>query len=339
MLMAWLLFGLSAVVIVIAGTKLSHYGDRIAEHTGLGRLWIGVVLLAAATSLPEVFTAVSAVLIDAPDIAVGDLLGAGLSNMLTLALIDLAYRHKRVWQQAALEQALIATLAVMLTGLAGLLIVVRQPIPLWNVGLGTFAIAVIYVLGMRVVLRQEGMRRREEQLKRVVEAEEAEANLPVVAGALKRAVVGFALAAVGILAAAPLLAESAKEIAEATGISTTFIGTSLVAITTSLPELVTSFAAVRLGAFDLAVGNLFGSNAINMAVLFLADVAYRKGPLLASIEPSHAVTALVSILLMSVGLMGIIYRAEKRFVLIEPDSVLMIVGYGLGMWLLFRIGG
>ena len=337
--MAWLMFLASAAVIVGAGTKLSQCGDRIAEHTGLGRLWIGVVLLAAATSLPEVFTAVSAVLIDAPDIAVGDLLGAGLSNMLTLALIDLVYRQKRVWRQAALEQALIASLAMTLTGLAGLLILVRQPLPLGHVGLGTVAIAVIYLLGMRVVFRQEDMRRHAAQLERVVEAEETERNRPVVAGALKRAMTGFALATVGIVVAAPFLAESAKEIAEATGISTTFIGTSLVAITTSLPELVTTFAAVRLGAFDLAVGNLFGSNAFNMAVLVLADLAYRKGPLLATVSSTHAVTAFVSLLLMSVGMMGIIYRAEQRFVLIEPDSLLMIVGYGLGMALLFRVGG
>lgn len=339
MLMALGLFLLSAVVILIAGTKLSHYADRIAEHSGLGRLWIGVVLLAGATSLPEVFTAVSAVLLDAPDIAVGNLLGAGLSNMLTLALIDVAYRQKRIWQQAALEQALIAGLAVILTGLAGLLIIVKQPFPLWHVGLGTVAIAVIYVLGMRVVFRQEGMRRRAQQLERVVEAEEAASTRPVAAGALRQSLTGFALAALGILVAAPVLAESAKELAEATGISTTFIGTSLVSITTTLPELVTTFAAVRLGAFDLAVGNLFGSNAFNMAILLPADLAYRKGPLLAAVDPTNAATAFVSILLMSVGVMGIIYRAEKRFMLIEPDSLLMILGYGLGMWLLFRISG
>jgi cation:H+ antiporter len=337
MLAAGGMFLLSAVVILIAGTKLSHYADRIAEHSGLGRLWIGVVLLAGATSLPEVFTAVSAVLLDAPNIAVGNLLGAGLSNMLTLALIDVVYRQKRIWRQAALEQALIAGLAVILTGLAGLLIVVKQPLPLWHVGLGTVAVAVIYVLGMRVVFRQESMRRRAQELERMVEAEET-SNRPAAAGALKRALTGFALAALGILVAAPLLAESAKELAEATGISTTFIGTSLVAITTTLPELVTTFAAVRLGAFDLAVGNLFGSNAFNMAILLPADLAYRKGPLLATVEPTHAVTAFVSILLMSIGVMGIIYRAEKRFMLIEPDSLLMIMSYGLSMWLLFRIG-
>lgn len=187
MLTAGGMFLFSAVIILIAGTKLSHYADRIAEHSGLGRLWIGVVLLAGATSLPEILTAVSAVLLDEPNIAVGNLVGAGLSNMLTLALIDLAYRQKRIWQQAALEHTLIAGLAIILTGLAGLLIVIRQPLPLWPIGLGTLAIALIYVLGMRVVFRQDEMRRRAQQLARMVDAEETAANHPVGTGALKRA--------------------------------------------------------------------------------------------------------------------------------------------------------
>lgn len=103
-----------------------------------------------------------------------------------------------------------------------------------------------------------------------------------------------------------------------------------------MPELVTAVAAVRLGAFDLAVGNLFGSNAFNMAAFLFADLAYREGGLLVSVSSAHALTALWSILMMNIGLMGIIYRAEKRFMLIEPDSLLMIVSYVLGLWLLFR---
>jgi cation:H+ antiporter len=91
-----------------------------------------------------------------------------------------------------------------------------------------------------------------------------------------------------------------------------------------------------LGAFDLAVGNLFGSNAFNMAAFMFADLAYRDGGLLSSVSSTHALTALWSILMMNIGLMGIIYRAEKRFMLIEPDSLLMIVSYVLGLWLLFR---
>jgi cation:H+ antiporter len=335
--MAWITFVLSGLAIIFAGTKLSQYGDRIAEYSGLGRLWIGVVLMAAATSLPEMLTVISAVLIDAPDLAVGDLFGAGLTNMLTLALIDLAHRTKRVWQQTALDQALIASLAVIMTGLAGLLIMVKHSVSIVQIGAGTLAIAVIYLFGMRVVLRQESMRRRAEQLQRVVQSTGA-SDHTMKKHSLKQAGLGFAAAAGGILIAAPLLADSAVQIAETTGISSTFIGTSLVAIVTSLPEMVTAFAAVRMGAFDLAVGNLFGSNAFNMGILFFADMAYRKGPLLGAVNNAHAVTALVSILLMSVGIMGIIYRAEKRFFFVEPDSALMILGYLIGMGLIFSLG-
>lgn len=337
--MPWLIFLGSAVVIVYAGTKLSRYGDQIAEKTGLGGLWVGALLMAGATSLPEVFTTVSASLLDAPNLAVGDLLGATMTNMLTLGAVDLYYRQKRVWQRVALEHALVASLAITLTGITGFFVLLDTDVTLWGVGVGSLVLAVIYVLGMRLVFLQEDLKRRERERESVIHAVEGKRRAGGSPPGLRRASVGFAAAALAILVAAPLLADSAVKIAEATGISTTFIGTSLVAITTSLPELVTTFAAVRLGAFDLAVGNLFGSNAFNMCVMFFADVAYRPGSLLNAVNNTHAVTALVGILLMNVGLMGIIYRAKKRFPLIEPGGVLIVVGYLLGMWMLFRLGG
>jgi cation:H+ antiporter len=331
--MAWLMFAGSAAVIVVAGTRLSRYGDRIAELTGLGRLWIGTVLLASATSLPEVFTTVSAGLLDAPDLAAGDLFGAGMSNMLTLGLIDQLHRSKRVWQQAAFEHTLVAALAMVLTGLAAFFILFRANLEHAGLGLGSLLLLLLYVLGMRLVFRQEDVKRRQREQEVLAEAEDGRLRTRA---ALRKAMLGFAVAALALLVAAPLLAGSAKEIAARTGITTMFIGTSLVAITTSLPELVTCLAAVRLGAFDLAVGNLFGSNAFNMAAFAFADLAYREGPLLSAVSPAHVLTALWSILLMNLGLMGIIYRVEKRYFLIEPDSFVMIFGYFLGLWLLFR---
>lgn len=333
-MIAWLQFVASSAVIVMAGAKLSHYGDRIAELTGLGRLWVGVVLIAGATSLPEVVTDVSAALIDAPDLAVGDLFGSNMANMLILGLIDLANRQRRVWQQVAFEQTLIASLAVALTGLAAVFILFNANIAYAGVGVDTLLLFFAYVFGMRVVYRQEDLKRRQRARERVVESTFPTHDPAVRRQAARSAVAGFTLATLAIFITAPFLASSAKDIAEQTGLGTTLVGTTLVAMTTSLPELVTAFASVRAGAFDLAVGNLFGSNAFNMAALFITDVAYRQGPLLNSISPAHAMTGLWSIVLMNIGLMGIIYRAEKRFLLIEPDSALMIIGYVIGLWLL-----
>ncbi len=339
-LFAWPAFALSAAVVVLAGTRLSHYGHRIAELSGLGGLWIGAVLMAAATSLPELFTDISAALLAAPDLAVGDLFGSSMVNMLVLGIIDLVHRQKRVWQQAALEHALMAGLAVVLTALAALFLSLESEIPLRVAELECAFIALLYLLGMRIVYRQESARRRQREMEKVVEAAEAlTGEAPDRPAELLRAALGFATAAGVILVSAPILALSAREIAEATGISTSFVGSSLLAVTTSLPELVTALAAVRLGAFDLAVGNLFGSNAFNMAALFAVDLAQRPGALLTSVAPVHAISALVAILLMNIGIMGLLYRAEKRILLIEPDSALMIVGYALGMGLLFLAGG
>ncbi|MBI3245150.1 MAG: hypothetical protein HYZ50_01440 [Deltaproteobacteria bacterium] len=121
--MPWLVFLLSAAAIIVAGTKLSLYGDRIAEHSGLGRVWIGSVLLAGATSLPEILTDINAALLEAPDLAVGDLFGSNMANMCILGIVDLLSRRRQVASQVAHAHALSAALAMMLTSLAALFLV------------------------------------------------------------------------------------------------------------------------------------------------------------------------------------------------------------------------
>jgi cation:H+ antiporter len=119
---------------------------------------------------------------------------------------------------------------------------------------------------------------------------------------------------------------------------TTFIGASLVALATSLPEMVTSLAAVRLGAYDLAVGNLFGSNAFNMMLVLPLDLAYTKGSLLQAVSATQVTAGLLAIILMSIGIMGVIFRKEKRWYLLEPDSLILALAYFVGLFLLFRMG-
>ena len=228
-------------------------------------------------------------------------------------------------------------MAIFLTGLAAFFVLYGSDVKLGGVGIGSMLLLLLYIFGMRLVFRQESSKWRQREQGKVVEGQTAEEPKQLSKREeLRRASIGFAVATLGLLVAAPFLAGSANAIAEQSGISATFIGTSLVGISTSLSELVTAIAAVRLGASDLAVGNLFGSNAFNMAAFFFVDVAYRGGSIFNAISDTHAMTALWSIPLMSIGLMGIIYRVEKRYVLIEPDSFLIILGYCLGLWLLFQ---
>ena len=330
-------FLVAGVVIVFAGTALARYADAIAETTKLGRIWIGSVLLAGATSLPELTTDVAAVRFGATDLAVGDLFGSSMANMLILAVIDLMPPRRHVLQHVTFDHALAACLAIALNALAAVLVLVRPEASLGWVGPGSLLLFLVYVAGMRAVYRHS-LRDHAPAPPPVDEAAPPTAptapaeTRPVMS--LRRAVLGFSVAALVVLAAGPAFAWSAKGIAELTGLGNTFVGTSLVGLATSLPELVACIAAVRMGSFDLAVGNLFGSNAFNMAIFLPLDLV-QPGSLFATLDPSHAVSGLFAVVLMSLGLAAIVYRAKRRFAMLEPDSLLMLVVYAAALWLLY----
>lgn len=323
-----LVFLASGLGVVLAGTALARQAEIIAEASGLGRLWVGSILLATATSLPELTTDIVAVRLRSPDLAVGDLFGSSMANMLVLALIDLLPRRGRVLRLATFDHALAACLAISLNTLGAILVLARPTSTVLGVAPGAVLLAVIYVAGSRAVYRHT---------MRDAPARASAARSPSVEARLKlrRARRGFIGAAVAILAAAPAFAWSAKGIAAVTGLSTTFVGTWLVGFSTSLPELIACLAAVRIGAFDLAVGNLFGSNAFNMTIFLFLNLAQPGTSIFAGLDPNHALAALIAVILMSLGLAAIVYRAEQRFAMLEPDSVLILFAYVLGVVLLY----
>jgi cation:H+ antiporter len=314
--------GLAAVV-AAAGTILAQSADRIAKATGLGRLLVGSVLLAAATSLPELSVDMAAVRAGMPDLATGDLLGSSLMNLLILAGIDLAQRsgHRMLSREAA-SHALSATLAIALTGLAALAVLTAgrlPPVSFLGIGGWSWAILMAWLSGARMLFIDQRISARA-----AAEVVAESGAGPVAKRALAGPALVFAAAAAALVVAGPRLAAVADELAHETGLGRTFVGTTLVALTTSLPELVASIAAVRMGAFDLAIGNTFGSNAFNM-VLFVPLDALHPGPLFAAVHPAHAVTALAVIVATAVAVLGQLYHEERRLPILEPDAVLVVL--------------
>ncbi|TAJ51567.1 MAG: sodium:calcium antiporter [Nevskiaceae bacterium] len=319
-----LVFLLSGAVVVVAGTALARHADAIAEATRIGRLWVGSVLLAGATSLPELTTDLAAVRLGAPDLAVGDLFGSSLANMLILALLDLMPPRGQVLRNAGAGHVLAASLAISLNALAAVLVLVGLESSFLWIGPGSLLLFCAYLAGTRATYLQAVNGHG-------VVAEETAAPR----SRLRPALYGFAAAALWVLLAAPAFAWSAKGIAEISGLGNTFVGTWLVGLATSLPELAASLAAVRLGALDLAVGNLFGSNAFNMAIFLPLDLA-QPGNLFAAIDRGHALTGLFAVLLTSLGLAAIVYRVKGRYQMLEPGSVLMVLAYFGALWTLYR---
>lgn len=331
-----LMFIATGAVVVIAGAALARFGEAIAQRTKVGQLWIGAVLLAGATSLPELGTDISATRLGALDLAIGDLFGSSMANMLILALVDLLPPRKEVLRQATLDHALAVCLAISLNALAAVFLLAPSGYTWGGISPESVAIIVAYLLGTRAVYRHAMRNYGPPQVTERSEANKApDEKVPT----LRRAVTGFGIAALVTVAVTPLFAYSAKQVAESTGLGATFVGTWLVGLSTSLPELVASIAAVRLGAFDLAVGNLIGSNAFNMVVLFFIELVHPGASIFVDASRTHILTAVFSVILMSLGLAAIVYRAKKRFTVLEPDSALIVLTYVLGIWMLYTRRG
>jgi cation:H+ antiporter len=325
----WLEFVISAALIVVAAMKLAECADAIALRTKLGGMFVGTLLLAGATSLPELFTTLHSINQGVPALAAGNIFGSSMFNMLILAMLDLSNPRTRILRRVAVNHALSASVAVLLTGTAVLFVLADIGAQIGWVGLDSIMLVGMYWLGMALVYGKNRLRGES--------AEVPPANVEGVLG-LAPAVLCFSGATVVLVMVTPWLVHSSVGIAEITGLSTGFIGAALVAVVTSLPEVVTAVAAVRIGAHDLAVGNLFGSNIFNIFALGSTDIFYFQGRFLGSVDPTLALAGLAGLLLTSLGLVGTLAQVERRLLFVEVDALLIFMGYLGAMLLLYSRG-
>jgi len=325
--MAWVQFFVSAAAIVFVASKMTQYAHVIAVRTRLGGMFVGTLLVASATSMPEIITNVSSVRLGAPNLAAGDLFGSGMFNMLILALLDVVHFRERILRQVAVSHALTAALATLLTGMAALFVLARIPWRIGWMGLDSLSLIVIYVGGMWVI-QKEG--------RRLGAPDGVELDVPGVG--LTHAIVGFLVSAVILAFISPWLVRAAKEIAHITGLGTGFVGVTLFAFVTSLPEVVTMLVSVRLRAFDMTVGDLFGSNIFNMLALAVTDGFYDQGLLFSDIDANFALAGLLVVLVINLALVGNLARLRQRLWFIEVDALLIILSFVGGMLLLYQRG-
>lgn len=328
----WLEFVICTVIIVYSGTKLSKYGDIIAEKSGLGRAWIGVVLMASVTSLPELVTGVSSVTYaGVPDIAVGDVLGSCVFNMLILAILDTMYRPAPISTKAHQGHVLSAAFGLLLLSMVCASIFLRENIyPIGWLGPYSLMFIVIYLIAMRLVFFYE-KRKIAEFMKEMAE------ELRYKDVSMRTAFLHYGLNALIVIIAATFLPKIGEGIAESTGLGQTFVGNIFIAVSTSLPEVVVSIAAVKMGAVDLAIGNLFGSNIFNIFILALDDIFFLKGPLLSYASPNHIISALSAMAMTTIAIIGLTYRAEKKRLFLAWDSVGILMVYLINLMLLYAL--
>ncbi|MBL7157444.1 MAG: sodium:calcium antiporter [Candidatus Omnitrophica bacterium] len=336
----WLKLAICAGLILFAGKHVAKYADVIAEKTGLSRLWIGVVLVATATSLPELFTGVgSVVFVNAPDLTVGNLLGANSYNLLNIGLLDLLYRPGPILSAISSGQVLTAAFTLIPVTLAAIGIAFQgEGFSLWSVGnVGIFSVAIFisYCLITRFIYNFE-KGRQERQSSQKENLQESKNKYDDISA--KKAYIYYGIAAAVIIVSGIWLAYIGKELAYVLRLNESFIGSLFIGFITTLPEITVSIAALLIGAKEIAIANMLGSNLFNMTIIFVDDILYRKAPILQDVSPSHMWSASTVMVMTAIIIVAMVTRPRKKFFGMSWYVPVIFVIFLLGAYFNFLTG-
>lgn len=331
----WVQLAVAAALILVASVYMTKSADVIASKTGMGRAFAGVLLLATATSLPEMGVGVSSVaLLGAPDMAIGAAFGSNLFNLMIIGLLDILWRNQYILSDVGMTPVVIGTLGIAVISLAAVAVFLHgasDVFSTWYLSPVSIALLGLFGLAMYLIYRFDRANRSPDQR----EEEDMYAT-----HALSAAMVTYLLTASVVIGSAIWLSITGDRLTDRLGWDESFMGTQFLAAATSLPELATSIAAIRIAAPELAITNLLGSNLFNMGfVLFLNDAAHAGGTMWVAGSQIHILTATLSVLMTSVVLLSVVIRPRSdRPGPLTLESILLIGIYILASFLVFQLG-
>ncbi len=322
-----LLFVLCAGVVWVAGARLAYLADALADRFHLAKSLVGLLLLSLATSLPEVATTLSAAVSQAQNLVLNNLFGGIALQTAILGLADFWARGAITNYPRKANHALEATLLVLLLSITLIITVMGEPVAVFEIGAGSTLIALCYAGAIWLLRRYDAS---SDWVPVDLPDPEAKPFLAVSddGTASNRALVAQAIVAcIAILVFGLLLVVLAERIALQSGLGTSFVGVTLLAAATSLPELTTSITAARIGAYTMAISNIFGSNLIMLVLVFPADLLYRGGPILQGASQTVSLALSFGIVVTAIYLVGLIVRRKPRIGALGLDSVLVMMTF------------
>lgn len=331
-------FGGAAALVWVAGIRLAVYTEAVAERTGVGRAFLGALLLGGVTSLPEASTTISASIIGNASLAVNNLFGGIALQVAVLALADWVVRGRalssRVGDDTVLLQAglLVIVLAVATAG------VLLPDQLVFGVGAWAVTVFVAAVLSFFIIHRHatpgRWLPRRDTG---TMVGEETPGDRAAKSWSTTALALRLAAAALTILVAGYVLAATGDVLADRTGLGSAFVGAVLVALATSLPEVSTTLGAVRIGSYAMAYANIFGANILDAAIILLADAVYAGPAVLNEVGIATAAAGLLGIVLTAVWVVGLLERRGRVIIGLGIDSGIVLALYLAGVALLFNL--
>ena len=254
-----------AICVVFFSIKLSTFVDLLDKKTNLSGALLGGILLAATTSLPELFTALTAtLLVKNNDLVLGDILGSNLFNIVLFSIIYLVFYKKMI--KSKVDKAHLFTMGLI--GLAYAVVTIAGFVFDFNniIWFGWFnpmsvLIVVLYAIAVWKTPKEE-INEGEDEIE-----DEKESQMTV-----KQIAISFAIFAVLLIASSIGITYLTQWVVDIYQMGSTFGGALFLGVATSLPELTATINLGRRGNINAAFGNIIGSNIFNFSILALADV-------------------------------------------------------------------
>lgn len=323
----------AAVVLVTVGVRFTRLADELADRTGMGEAIAGALLLGATTSLPGLLTTVLGALEGQAGFAVSNAVGGIAAQTAFLALADLAYRRVNL-EHAAVSVANMVQSMVLVTLVGIALAATGSPeFTFFGIHPATVLIVGIYAYGIALVRAAD--RNPMWQPERTRETVEDRPDDEHSDRSLTRLWAEFAGAAVLVGATGWAVGTAGLSIAESSGLSGSLVGGVFTSVITSLPELVTVIAAVRIGAPQLAIGDIIGGNTFDVLFLAAADVAFQDGSIYHAADRSALFLLGLTVIMVAALAAGMLVR-DKRAIGFEGLAILGF--YGLGIAALVNLG-
>ena len=328
-------FTIVTVIIGWFGIKMTKTARDLAQSTGLGEALMGAVFIGASTSLSGITTSVSAS--GYAELAVSNGLGGIAAQTAFLALADITYRRANLEHAAASAENLFMS-SFLLTLLAIHALALSVPtISIFSIHPATIVLIIIYIFGVHLLAHTH---KTPMWLPRKTKdtSSEAEDKSHRHGHHLWKLWIRFTCYGTVVALAGWSLAQLAIPLGENAGLSHGIVGGIFTAVSTSIPELVVAITAVRMGALNLAVGDIIGGNAFDTLFIAASDIAYREGPIYADLSSTEQFWLANSMLMTSVLLMGLIYRERHGPGNIGLESVALLVLYFGGLVILSLVG-
>ncbi len=320
------LFVVAAIATYFVATRLAMYGDAISEKTKTTSAFMGIII-GAAISLPELTSSVTAIAIDSPDLAIGNLLGSNLFNLLALAVLDMVYRREQIMGQTDLGSKLYIYLVIVMTLIVVGGLSLTLPASIFHIGYSSIILVLVYLAGVKWINKQT-----EEKVKRKSRRNEKYGEF-----SYRRVVTMFILSAIGIMVVGTILTLTADRIAESTGLGASFVGSFLVGASTSLPDAVSVATALKLRNYSMGVSSLLGSNAFNIMLLSFTDVIYLKTNIFRHASMSNIITTVSSIVVVLVILYSITRTKKRSTLLYMLPSAIIVVIYFIATFTVYQM--